>query len=69
MNKLSDLLISVCLILGIVLIDSCKKDPSLAILKTSNATEITINSITSGGDITSTGGADITAAGSARTLL
>ena len=58
-----DLLISVCLILGIFLIDSCKEDPSLAILKTSNTTEITVNSLKSGGDITSSGGADITARG------
>jgi uncharacterized protein (TIGR02145 family) len=63
MNKSMDLIFSVCLIIGMVLIHSCKKDPSLAILKTSNVTEVTINSLTSGGEITSSGGADITARG------
>ena len=58
-----DLIFSACLITGMVLIHSCKKDPSLAILKTSNITEVTINSLKSGGDITSSGGADITARG------
>lgn len=63
MNKSMDLIFSVCLITGMVLIHSCKKDPSLAILKTNNVTEVTINSLTSGGEITSSGGADITARG------
>jgi uncharacterized protein (TIGR02145 family) len=63
MKKFLDLSISVCLIIGLVLVDSCKKDPSLAILNTSAAKDITITSLTSGGDITSNGGADITARG------
>ncbi len=63
MNKSINLLMSACLITGILIINSCKKDPSLAILKTSNVTDITINSLTSGGEITSSGGADVTARG------
>jgi uncharacterized protein (TIGR02145 family) len=63
MNKLMNISVSLCLITGIVLINGCKKDPSLAILKTNNVTDITINSVTSGGEITSNGGADITARG------
>jgi uncharacterized protein (TIGR02145 family) len=63
MNKLMDLVISVCLILGLVLIDGCKKDPSLAILTTSAPKNPTINSVISGGSITSSGGADVTARG------
>jgi len=43
--------------------DSCKKDKSLAVLTTSNVTAITVNSATSGGNITNSGGADITARG------
>jgi uncharacterized protein (TIGR02145 family) len=63
MNKSRDLIFSVCLIAGMVLIHSCKKDPSLAILKTNSITDVTINSLKSGGEITSSGGADITVRG------
>ena len=63
MIKSKELLVLVCLILGIVVIDSCKKDVSLPELTTSNPTNITINSVTSGGSITNGGGADITARG------
>ena len=61
--KSKKLLVLVCLILGIVIIDSCKKDVSLPVLTTTNPTNITINSVTSGGTITSSGGADVTARG------
>ena len=63
MMKSKKLLFLVCLILGIAVIDSCKKDVSLPVLTTNNATSITINSATSGGNITSSGGADVTARG------
>jgi uncharacterized protein (TIGR02145 family) len=63
MKKSKELLVLVCLILGIVIIDSCKKDVSLPVLTTTNPTNITINSVTSGGSITSSGGADVTARG------
>lgn len=61
--KSKKLLVIVCLILGIAVIHSCKKDVSLPVLTTTNPTNITINSVTSGGSITSSGGADITARG------
>ena len=63
MMKSKELLVLVCLILGIVIIDSCKKDVTLPVLTTTNPTTITINSVTSGGSITSSGGADVTARG------
>lgn len=61
--KSKKLLVLVCLILGIVIIDSCKKDVSLPVLTTTNPSNVTINSVTSGGNITSSGGADVTARG------
>jgi uncharacterized protein (TIGR02145 family) len=63
MMKSKKLLVLACLILGIAIIDSCKKDVSLPVLTTSNPTLITINSVTVGGSITSSGGADVTARG------
>ncbi len=63
MKKIANLLILSCLLFGILLTDSCKKDKSLAELTTTNVTGITINSATSGGNITGSGGADITARG------
>ncbi len=63
MKKITNLLILTCLLFGILLTDSCKKDKSLAVLTTANVTGITINSATSGGSITNGGGADITARG------
>jgi uncharacterized protein (TIGR02145 family) len=63
MIKFKLLLVLVCLSFGILLIDSCKKDPTLPVLTTTTVSEITINSFTSGGSITSSGGADITARG------
>jgi uncharacterized protein (TIGR02145 family) len=55
MKKLAYLLVLVFLVNG-----SCKKDPTLAVLTTNSVKDITINSITSGGNITNGGGADIT---------
>ncbi|MBK7712989.1 MAG: fibrobacter succinogenes major paralogous domain-containing protein [Bacteroidales bacterium] len=55
--------ILICLFLGSGLINSCKKDPTLPTLTTNNATNVTINSMTSGGKITNSGGADVTARG------
>jgi uncharacterized protein (TIGR02145 family) len=63
MMKTKKLLILVCVILGIAVVDSCKKDVSLPTLTTSNPSNPTINSVTSGGNITDGGGADITARG------
>jgi uncharacterized protein (TIGR02145 family) len=52
-----------CLISGIILFNSCKKDPVLPTLSTTAVTAITINRAISGGNITSAGNADITARG------
>jgi uncharacterized protein (TIGR02145 family) len=63
MMKIKELTILVCLIFGIAVINSCKKDVSLPVLTTAAPSDITINSVTSGGTITSSGGADVTARG------
>lgn len=43
--------------------NGCKKDPTIPVLSTDSATDITINSATLGGDITSDGGAAVTVRG------
>ncbi len=63
MNRLRVLLSAVTVICIFALINSCKKDPSLPTLTTSAVTNITVNSGTSGGSVTSDGGADVTARG------
>src|SRR5450759_3836236 len=63
MNKIITFLVLVCLIFGIVLINGCRKDPVPPTLTTTNITDITINSATSGGSITKDGGAAVTARG------
>ena len=63
MRKPSRFLVLVCLLFGIAIIDSCKKDPELPVLTTSAITNIALTSGTSGGNITSSGGADVTARG------
>ena len=63
MNKFIAHLVLVSLIFGIVLINSCKKDPVVPTLTTTTVTNITINSVTSGGSITKDGGAAVTARG------
>ena len=63
MKKTASLLIFSSLLLGILFNYGCKKDVSLAVLTTTTVSEITINSATSGGTITSSGGGDITARG------
>lgn len=61
-NK-SALIHLIILVIGIASLNSCIEDPTLPTLITSPGTNITINSITSGGDITSDGGAAVTAKG------
>lgn len=63
MKKIVLVLILVCLIIGIAVIDSCKKEPVIPTLTTSDATNITINSVTTGGSITKDGGAAVSARG------
>ncbi len=63
MKRFLTFLVSVCVLFGIVLINSCKKDPVMPTLTTTAVTNITINSVTSGGSITSDGRAAVTARG------
>ncbi len=63
MSKITKLSVLVFLLFGITIINSCKKDKTLAILTTTAVSEITISSVTTGGNITDGGGADITARG------
>jgi uncharacterized protein (TIGR02145 family) len=58
MKKLAYLIVLVFLVNG-----SCKKDPTLAVLTTSAVKDITVNSVTSGGNITNGGGAEISERG------
>lgn len=51
------------LLVASVLLNSCKEDPTLAILNTSPVTEVSINSAKLSGNITSDGGAEVTARG------
>ena len=63
MKRFLTFLVSVCILFGIVLINSCKKDPVIPTLTTTAVTNITMNSVTSGGSITSDGRAAVTARG------
>jgi uncharacterized protein (TIGR02145 family) len=63
MKKPAHVLELICLFLSIAIIGSCKKEPVVPTLTTTAVTNITINSVTTGGVITSTGGADISARG------
>jgi uncharacterized protein (TIGR02145 family) len=56
----------ICILLivsGTLLLNSCTKDPTIPILKTNPETEVTINSVTIGGEITDDGGSPVTARG------
>ena len=63
MNKITTILFLVFLISGVVLITGCRKDPVPPTLTTTNVTDITIHTATSGGSITKDGGAAVTARG------
>ena len=63
MKKLVGFLVLVCLISGILAVNSCKKDVVIPTLTTSTVTDITITSATAGGSITKDGGATVTARG------
>ncbi len=60
MKRLKDQIALVCFLLAVLSFTSCKKDVSIPVLTTNSATNITISSVTSGGDITNSGGADVT---------
>ncbi len=59
MNKLANLLSAILLIFSLSLMNSCKKDKSLAVLTTSEISDITLSTAKSGGNITNEGGAEV----------
>ena len=63
MKKLTNVLLLVYLIIGITVINGCKKDPVVPTLTTTIVSEITLNTAISGGKITNDGGSTITARG------
>src|SRR5664279_906436 len=64
MKKNVVLIVSSCfLISGMVLFNSCKKDPVIPTLTTTDITNITVTSLVSGGSVTKDGGAGVTARG------
>lgn len=63
MKKLIPGLIAVCLLLGIAIINSCKKDAVVPTVTTVDISGITINSASSGGNVTKDGGKAVTAYG------
>jgi len=63
MKKIAKNLILVCLFLGVLLIDGCKKDPVIPTLTTNDVSNISLTSVTSGGAITKDGGKAVTAYG------
>ena len=63
MKKIVPLLLLACLLVGISVINSCKKDVVIPTLTTTAVSNITINSSTTGGSITKDGGAGISARG------
>lgn len=58
MKKNLGLLVIVCIVSMMILAQGCKK-ATLPVLSTAEVSEVTLNSATSGGDITSDGGEDI----------
>src|SRR5664279_2492738 len=63
MKRITVFLAFFSLLLGIIIINSCKKDVVIPTLTTASVTDITINSATAGGSITKDGGATVTARG------
>jgi uncharacterized protein (TIGR02145 family) len=63
MKKITSLLVLVFFFLGIILINSCKKDPVIPTLTTTSVTNITITTGTSGGVVSKDGGAAVTSRG------
>jgi uncharacterized protein (TIGR02145 family) len=63
MNKTAGYLLLTILLSGVLLIDSCRKDPVIPTLTTNDATDITVSSVITGGTILKDGGKAITAYG------
>jgi len=62
-SRLSEPLLLMAVTVFSLTFNSCKKDPTIPVLSTDSATDITINSATLGGNITSDGGAAVTLRG------
>ncbi len=62
-TRTPDRIIFIAVAVWILSFNSCKKDPTIPVLSTEPATEITINSATLGGNITSDGSAAVTLRG------
>ena len=62
-ERLPGLIFIAYILTGVLLLSSCKKDPTLPVLTTDEAIEITTNSATISGNVTEDGGAEITARG------
>ena len=63
MKKIFYSLTTFCLICALIISNSCKKNPVIPTLTTSDATNITVTSLSSGGNITNDGGSMVTASG------
>lgn len=63
MKKAVKLSAVICMISGIMMVQGCKKDPTIPILTTVTVSEVTVTGGMSGGNITSDGGAEVTARG------
>jgi uncharacterized protein (TIGR02145 family) len=63
MKRIVPHLVLICFLIGIATIESCKKEPVIPTLTTTAVSNITVNSVTSGGAITKDGGAGVTARG------
>ena len=61
--KIPDFIIILSFLCGTLFLNSCIKDPTIPILKTNSATDITINSVTVVGEITNDGGSPVTSRG------
>jgi uncharacterized protein (TIGR02145 family) len=62
-TRISDLILWGFLLSGIMFLNSCRKDPTVPVLTTDAASDITVNSATIGGNITDDGGDEVTARG------
>jgi uncharacterized protein (TIGR02145 family) len=62
-RKLPGIFLLVSVIVGMLVLHSCVEDPTLPVLTTGAAGEITINSALVSGNVTDDGGADVTARG------
>ena len=63
MKKIFYSVSALCMICSMIIFNSCKKNPVIPTLTTSDATNITVTSLTSGGNITNDGGSMVTASG------